>query len=298
MKRLNIQGFKQVRGAGARCAVLAALATSCMVSPALSFSLEDLNPFGASKYEMKVDPEIPADRLYNEGLMKMDEKNYEAAAKTFNTLQKQYPYSQWQKKALMMETYAYYQNSAYTDAVIAADRYTTLYPNAPDADYATYIAAMSLFNQMPDVNRDQERVEKAMQHFQKVVDKYPKSQYAADSRYKLQVTRDQLAGYEMNIGRYYLNKKNYTAAINRFREVLFKYQNTREAEEALERLTEAYLAMGIVSEAETAAAVLGHNYPDSPWYKEAYERLKVDGLAPQDHQDSWISKTFKKVGLG
>ncbi len=293
MKRLNIIGLKSVRSVA-----LAALASSCLISPALCFSLDDLNPFGPSKYEMKLDPDIPADRLYNEGLMKMDSKDYEGAAKKFSELQKQYPFSQWSKKSLMMETYAYYQNGSYTDAVTAADRYTTLYPNAPDADYATYMAAMSLYNQMPDVNRDQERVGKAMQHFQTVIDKYPKSQYAADSRYKLQVTRDQLAGYEMNIGRFYLNKKNYTAAINRFREVLFKYQNTREAEEALERLTEAYLAMGIVNEAETAAAVLGHNYPDSPWYKEAYDRLKVDGYAPQDHQDSWISKTFKKVGLG
>jgi outer membrane protein assembly factor BamD len=212
-------------------------------------------------------------------------------------VQKQYPFSQWARKALLMEVYSYYLNSSYTETVSASDRYTTLYANSPDAAYATYLAGMALFGEMPDEYRDQQRVGKAIKYFQIIIDKYPKSEYVADARFKIQVARDQLAGHEMNIGRYYLKRQNYTAAINRFREVLFKYQNTRESEEALERLTEAYLAMGIVDEAETAAAVLGHNYPDSEWYKEAFDRLKADGYAPQEHQDSWISKAFKKVGL-
>jgi outer membrane protein assembly factor BamD len=159
------------------------------------------------------------------------------------------------------------------------------------------MAGQAMYGEMPDVQRDQDRMIKALKYYQTVVDKYPKTQYAEDSRYKIQICRDQLAGHELEVGRYYLKRKNYTAAINRFREVLFKYQTTREAEEALERLTEAYLAIGITNEAETAAAVLGANFPTSVWYKEAVERLRADGLTPQDHQESWISKSFKKVGL-
>jgi outer membrane protein assembly factor BamD len=280
-----------------RSAAVAAVASTCFVSAAQCFSWEDLNPFGASKYEMKVDPDVPVDRLYNEGLIKLDKKDYEGAAKRFVEVQKQYPFSQWARKSLMMEVYAYYENGSYTDTVTASDHYTTLYGNSPDAPYATYLAGMALFGELPDEHRDQDRVAKAIKYFQIIVDKYPNSPYAADARFKIQVARDQLAGHEMNVGRYYLKRQNYTAAINRFREVLFKYPNTREAEEALERLTEAYLAMGIVDEAETAAAVLGHNFPDSEWYKEAFERLKADGYAPQDHQESWISKAFKKVGM-
>jgi outer membrane protein assembly factor BamD len=292
MNSPNAIGLK-VLGAAA----LAAVASSCFVSTAYCFEWSDLNPFSSSKYEMKLDPDVPADHLYNEGIIRLDKKDYEAAGKRFAELQKQYPFSPWARKALMMETYAHYQNNSSTDTVTSADRYTTLYPDSPDAPYATYLAGMALFGELPDVHRDQDRVVKAIKYFQTVVDKYPKSEYAADAKFKIQVARDQIAGHEMNIGRYYLQRRNYTAAINRFREVLFKYQNTREAEEALERLTEAYLAMGIVDEAQTAAAVLGHNYPDSEWYKEAFDRLKGDGLAPQDHQDSWISKAFKKVGM-
>lgn len=292
MNNRNATGLKFLRAAG-----LAAVASTCFASAAQCFSLEDLNPFGKSKYEMKLDPDVPADRLYNEGLIKLNKQDYETAAKQFTTLEKQYPFSQWARKALMMEVYAQYLNGSYTDAVSAADRYTTLYPASPDAPYATYLAGLSMLGGLPDVNRDQDRVGKAVKYFQAILDKYPKSQYAGDARVKLQLARDQLAGYEMNVGRYYLKRENYMAAINRFREVLFKYQNTREAEEALERLTEAYLALGIVPEAETAAAVLGHNYPDSEWYKEAFDRLKSSGLSPHEDKDSWISKAFKKVGL-
>lgn len=293
----NIPAAKAAPRRFLRVAALAALASVCLASSARCFEWGDLNPFGDKKYEMKVDPDVPADRLYNEGLMRLEKRDYETAAKRFGELQKQYPFSQWARKSLMMEVYSHYLNSSATDTTSAADRYATLYPNAPDVAYADYLAGMALIGSMPDVHRDQDRTAKAIKYFQTILDKYPKSEYAADARFRMQVARDQLAGYEMNVGRYYLQRHDYIAAISRFREVLFKYQSTREAEEALERLTEAYLALGVVNEAETAAAVLGHNYPDSEWYKEAVERLKSDGLAPSDHQDLWISKTFKKVGL-
>lgn len=261
-------------------------------------SLNPMNLFSGDKYKPEVIPDVPADDMYNQGLARLKAKDYTSAAKKFGEIDKQYPYSQWQKKGLLMTAFSQYQNSSYEDAIASAQRYIGLYPTSPDIAYAYYLAAMSYYNQIPDISRDQERAAKAEALFSQIVEKYPKSEYAEDSRYKLQVVRDQLAGKEMQIGRYYLNRNNYAAAINRFREVLAKYQTTRHAEEALLRLTEAYLALGIPSEAQTAAAVLGHNFPDSVWYKDAYALLQNGGLEPHEDQGSWISKTFHKLGLG
>jgi outer membrane protein assembly factor BamD len=263
--------------------------------------LDSLNPmslFKGEKYQTKIVPDVPADDLYNQGLARLQNKDYDGAAKKFAEIDKQYPYSQWQRKALLMTTFSQYQNGSYDDAIASAKRYITLYPSSPDIPYAYYLEGMSNYNQIPDISRDQGRAAKAVEIFSLITEKYPKSEYAEDARYKLQVARDQLAGKEMQIGRYYLNQHNYSAAINRFREVLFKYQTTRHAEEALERLTEAYLALGIPSEAQTAAAVLGHNFPESSWYKDAYALLQGGGLEPHEDQGSWISKAFHKMGLG
>jgi outer membrane protein assembly factor BamD len=155
--------------------------------------------------------------------------------------------------------------------------------------------AMSNYNQIPDVTRDQERSEKAIAALQELVDRYPKSEYVADAKAKIAVAKDQLAAKEMEVGRFYLTQRNYTAAINRFRSVVAKYQTTRHVEEALERLTEGYLALGIAAEAQTAAAVLGHNFPDSPWYKDAFALLQSGGLAPREDTGSWISRAFKNL---
>ena len=267
------------------------------MASASAFSLDDLNPFGPSKYEQKVDPQVPAEHFYNEGLIKLEKGDYDGSSKKFGELQRKYPFTQWSRKALLMEVYANYRDGKTTDCTTAADRYVSLYANTPEAAYATYLAGQVLFENMPDIHRDQAGMIKAMKYFQTVLDKYPKSDYAADARYKVQVARDQLAAYELNVGRFYMKKENYAAAINRFREVLFKYQTTREAEEALERLTEAYLAIGVTQEAQTAAAVLGHNFPNSPFYQDAYDRLKGQGLSPKESEDSWISKAFRKIGM-
>jgi outer membrane protein assembly factor BamD len=254
--------------------------------------------FGGEKYETKILPDIPADDIYNQGLARLQKKDYAAAGKSFADLDKQYPSSQWSRKGLIMTTFSQYQEGKYEDAIASANRYVSLYPQSPETPYAIYLAGMSYYNQIPDVARDQERAEKALVYFNQIVDKYPQSEYATDAKFKMQVARDQLAGKEMTVGRFYMQRRNWTAAINRFREVLAKYQRTRHTEEALYRLTEAYLALGIPSEAQTAAAVLGHNYPDSQWYKDAFARLQTGGLSPEEHQESWISRTFKKVGLG
>ena len=277
-----------------RVAFVAGLA----LSAAGCSSLESLNPFGGEKYETKLLPEEPADAIYDQGLARLQKGDGEGAAKKFAELEKQYPFSAHSRKGLIMQTYAQYQGGQYDDAIATAQRYIGLYPSSPDAPYAMYLAAMSYYNQVPDISRDQERAEKALQLFGSLVEKYPKSEYVEDSKYKIQVTRDQLAGKEMSVGRFYLTRKNYAAALGRFRDVVGKYQTTRHVEEALYRLTETYMALGIAHEAQTAAAVLGHNYPDSQWYKDAFALLKGGGLQPNEDSGSWISKSFKKLGLG
>ena len=194
-----------------------------------------------------------------------------------------------------MTAYANYTARQYEDAISAAKRYVTLHPGSADAAYAQYLIASSFYDQIPDVSRDQGRTERAMQSLEEVMRKFPDTEYATSSKRKLDVARDQLAGKEMDIARYYLNKKDFTGAINRFKVVVTQYQTTRHVEEALTRLTEAYMALGIVDEAQTAAAVLGHNFPDSRWYKDAYELVRSGGLEPRENQGSWMSRAFRRM---
>jgi outer membrane protein assembly factor BamD len=251
--------------------------------------------FGGSKYKTEITPDIPAEDLYNQGLARLKAHDYEGAAKKFGELDKQYPLSEWARKGLLMTTYAQFEKPSYDDAVQSAQRYIGLYPKSPEVPYMYYLAGMSYYNQVPDVMRDQTSAEKALQIFTQLLEKYPQSEYAADAKYKMQIARDQLAAKEMTVGRFYLTRKNYPAAINRFHDVLGKYQSTRHTEEALYRLTEAYLAMGVPHEAQTAAAVLGHNYPDSQWYKDAHDLLKSGGLEPHEYAESWLSNLGKTL---
>ena len=241
----------------------------------------------------------PADKLYNEGLYLMNEKkDVKAASKKFEEVDREHPYSDWARKSLLMSAYAYYNAGDYDNCIGSATRYVTLHPGSPDAAYAQYLIAASHYDQIPDISRDQGRTEKAIAALEEVIRKYPTSEYAVSAKAKLEGARDQLAGREMAVGRYYMDKRDYTAAINRFKTVVTQYQTTRHVEEALARLTEAYMAIGIVGEAQTAAAVLGHNFPDSPWYKDAYNLVKSGGLEPSENQGSYISKAMKKLGLG
>jgi outer membrane protein assembly factor BamD len=242
--------------------------------------------------------EEPAEKLYNEGLFLENEKrDAKGAAKKFEEVDRQHPYSDLARKSLLMSAYAYYNANDYDSCIGAATRYVTLHPGSADAAYAQYLIAASHYDQIPDVTRDQGRTEKAIAALEEVVRKYPTSEYAVSAKAKLEAARDQLAGREMSVGRYNMDKRNYIGAINRFKTVVTQYQTTRHVEEALARLTEAYMAIGIVSEAQTAAAVLGHNFPDSPWYKDAYNLVKSGGSEPTENQDSYISRAFKKLGL-
>jgi|ERR1700722_340220 outer membrane protein assembly factor BamD len=276
------------------------LAGVAFVAIALSGSgcsmIDQFNPFGgADKYKMEITPDVPASKTYDDGLNKLANGSPSEAAKKFTDLGKQYPSSDWAQKGLLMQTYADYQAGDYTSAETSAERFLKDYPNSPDASYILYLQANSYYMQIPDISRDQEKTAKAMETFQAVVTKYPKSEYADDAKYKVTVTQDQLAGKEMSIGRFYLTRRNYTAAINRFRNVLQYYQTTRHAPEALYRLVEAYLGLGITEEAQTAAAVLGHNFPDTEWYHDAYDLLKGKGLAPHVFGGSWISGIWHTV---
>jgi outer membrane protein assembly factor BamD len=241
-------------------------------------------------------PDEAADRLYNEGLYLINVKHDpKEAAKKFEEVDRQHPYSEWARKSLIMTSYAYYTAGDYDACVTAAQRYITLHPGSDDAAYAQYLIGASNFEEIPDVTRDQSRTEKALAALQEVIRKYPTSEYAVSAKQKIQIGLDQLAGKEMATGRYYLEKKDYTGAINRFKVVVTKYQTTRHVEEALMRLTEAYMALGIVDEAQTAAAVLGHNFPDSVWYRHAYTLVKTGGVEPKENSGSWISKAFKGI---
>jgi outer membrane protein assembly factor BamD len=239
-----------------------------------------------------VDDITPADRLYNQALADIDAGDLREARKRLADIDKQHPYSEYSRKSLILQTFIHYRRGEYTDAVTSGQRFVTLYPGDPDAAYAQYLIGMSYFKEIPDVSRDQTITAKAYNAFNQVVERYPDSQYSEDSKTKMRITLDQLAGKEMLTGRYYQERREYLAAINRFRAVTERFQTTRHVEEALARLTECYLALGVINEARTAAAVLGHNFPESEWYRDTVELLKENGQIPEENPNSWISRRF------
>lgn len=223
----------------------------------------------------------PADVLYNQGLANLDAGRLGEASAKFEAIDRQHPYSEFARRALIMRSFTAYRAGDYDEAVSSARRYVTIYPGSEEAAYAQYLMGLSYFRQMPDVTRDQTQTARAAAALQEVIDRYPDSPYVEDSRAKLRQTRDQLAGKEMQVGRYYLERREYIAAINRFRNVVDTYPQTRHVEEALARLTEAYLSIGLRQEAQASASVLGQNFPESQWYADSYARLQAGGLQPQ-----------------
>jgi outer membrane protein assembly factor BamD len=237
----------------------------------------------------------PVGPLYNKGLEQMQAGEYRTAAKTFGEVERQHPYSAWATKAQLMQAYAQYQRNAYDEAINAAQRFITLHPGHKDAAYAYYLVALCNYEQIIDVRRDQTNTQKALAALEEVSKRFPGTAYAQDAEAKATLARDHLAGKEMEVGRYYVKKGSYLAGINRFKRVITDYQTTSHTPEALYRLTEAYLALGIRSEAQTAAAVLGQNYPNSEWYQDAYSLLQNDGVLPQENKESWISKAVSSM---
>lgn len=256
-----------------------------------------LGVVGCASNENKVVDEIadapPPEQLYNEGLAFIQAGRFSKANEQFEKVDRLHPYSEWARKSMLMQTYSNFQIGAYQETINAARRFVTLHPANEDAPYALYLIGESYFKQIPDVTRDQEITNKAMQAYAEIVQRYPESRYAEEAKKRLEIGKDQVAGKEMEVGRYYLGQRQYLAAINRFKIVAQDHQRTRHVEEALARLTECYYALGVVNEAQTAAAVLGYNFPDSRWYKDAYSLLKSGGYEPSEDEGSWISRAFK-----
>lgn len=230
--------------------------------------------------------ELPVDVIYNDAMDFLDGGDAVAAASAFEEVERQHPYSQWAVRAQLMAAYSYYRANLYDDAIASANRFIDLHPGNPDVPYARYLIGISYYEQISDVGRDQKMTEDALAAFDDLTRRYPETDYARDAALKADLARDHLAGKEMEIGRYYQEREAYVAAINRFRSVVERYQTTTHVPEALHRLTECYLALGVVPEAEKTASVLGYNYPGSRWYQDSYALL-VDDAPPSDEVPYW-----------
>ncbi|MEM8771627.1 MAG: outer membrane protein assembly factor BamD [Pseudomonadota bacterium] len=226
--------------------------------------------------------ERPVETLYADGAEELEKRRYERAIAFFEEVERQHPYSAWARRAMLMKAFAYYQDNDYDQALPAIDQFIALHPGNKDAAYAYYLKAMCHYERIRDVGRDQEYTNNAVAALTDVVRRYPDSEYARDARLKLDLTYDHLAGKEMYVGLFYLKENRHIAAINRFKTVLTKYQTTNHVPEALHRLTEAYLELGVVDEARQTAAVLGHNYPGSRWYQDSYRLFERRGLILAD----------------
>jgi outer membrane protein assembly factor BamD len=247
-----------------------------------------------------LNPDPPA-KMFSDADAKMSKGSFEDAAKQFEAVDREHPYSAEARKSIVMAAYAYYRAGKTPEAIASAERYVALHPGTKEAPLAHHIIAMSYFDDLKTANRDQTPARKAMEQFKILKTRYPDSEYARDADNRIRLCMDNLAAQEMEVGRYYLDRHNYVAAINRFKTVVSDYQTTAHVEEALARLVESYMALGVVSEAQNAAAILGHNYPDSKWYKDSYALLQSGGVGPRDDTDSWLSKAWKSVpkfGLG
>ena len=236
--------------------------------------------------------EATVEQLYNSGLDALGAGEYRRAAKEFEEVDRQHPYSVWATKAQIMAAFSYYQANRYDEAIIALDRFIQLHPGHKDIAYAYYLRSLCYYEQIQDVGRDQRITEQALQSLADVASRFPESPYARDARLKVDLAVDHLGGKEMDIGRWYQGQRQYVAAINRYRTTIDRFQTTTHVPEALHRLVECYLALGVQDEAQAAAAVLGHNFPGSDWYADTYLLLKGVDLRPQRKEGSWLDRIF------
>ncbi len=241
--------------------------------------------------------ERPVAELYDVAMNELADGNWTDGAAAFDEVERQHPYSVWATKAQIMAAYAHYQANAYDEARLAAQRFIELHPGHRDVAYAYYLIGLSYYEQISDVGRDQKMTEDALRWLEDVVRRFPGTAYARDAKLKIDLARDHLAGKEMEVGRFYLQRGQYIAAINRFRRVIEneEFQTTTHVPEALHRLAEAYLSLGVVEEAQTAAAVLGYNFPGSEWYRDSYALLSGRDLEPRESERSWIARAWNSV---
>ena len=250
----------------------------------ISLTLSACSSFGlgGNKKEKLAYIERPAEQIYNQGFERIERNDWDRAKLFFQEVERQHPFSKWARRAMLMQAYANYRSTDYEESIVSAQRFIGLHPGSDSTPYAYYLIAMNYYDQIYDVGRDQETTVNAEAALQQVVRRYPNSDYARDARLKLELTHDHLAGKEMTIGRYYLKENQHLAAIGRFKNVVKNYETTSQAEEALHRLVEAYVSLGIISEAKLVGSVLGYNYPSGEWYQDSYNLLEEYGVNLDD----------------
>ena len=239
-----------------------------------------------------------AEEIFNSGEREILRKRYSDAAEKFTEVERLYPYSDWAKRALIMQVYSYHKDQSYDNVVSAANRFIEFHPYDKDVPYAYYLIGLSYYDRVLAIGRDQELAKEALKVFNLIKEEYPESEYASNSEIKFNFLMDHLATKEMEVGRYYLKRSHYAPAINRFRGVIEEFSTTSQVPEALHRLVEAYLSLGLVNEAQTAGAILGYNYKSSDWYERSFELLSSKGLKPKSSGNSWLNKVYRQVVKG
>ncbi|MBW4707842.1 outer membrane protein assembly factor BamD [Roseobacter sp. YSTF-M11] len=239
-----------------------------------------------------------AEQIFERGEFELTRSRPEDAAFYFSEIERLYPYSDWARRALIMQAFSYHRDQDYPNSRSAAQRFIDFYPDDDDAAYAQYLLALSYYDQIDEVGRDQGLTFQALQSLRDVIERYPDSEYARAAILKFDLAFDHLAGKEMEIGRYYLRRDHYTAAINRFRVVVEDFQTTTHTPEALHRLVEAYLSLGLTNEAQTAGAILGYNYQSTDWYEDSYALLTGQGLTLEAAGDSWLRQVYRQTIKG
>ncbi|HEY4133939.1 MAG TPA: outer membrane protein assembly factor BamD [Alphaproteobacteria bacterium] len=269
--------------------------SSALAAPLFALSMSLALSACGSDEDAKVMPDRPAEDMFNEAMSDMQEGAPADAVKLFDEVDRQHPYSVWATKSQLLNAYANYEMNKYDEAISGLDRFIALHPGSKDIAYAYYLKALSYYERIPDITRDQSLTNGALNALQEVVRRFPDSKYARDAKLKIDLAYDNLAGKEMEVGRYYQKRSEPQAAIARYRRVIELYQTTSHVPEALHRLTECYMQIGLPQEAQTAAAVLGHNFPGSEWYQDSYQLMTGAQLAPAEDKSSWISRAWASV---
>ena len=254
--------------------------------------------FANRSVEEKPIESYSAEEIFRRGEYDLENGNYDDAAKWFGEVERLYPYSKIAKRALIMQAFTYHKDRKFDEARAAASRFLDFYPGDEDAAYAQYLLALSYYDQIDAIGRDQGLTFQALQALREVIEKYPDTEYARSAILKFDLAFDHLASKEMEIGRYYLKRKHYSAAVNRFRVVVEQYQTTSHTPEALHRLVEGYLLLGLTDEAQTAGAILGHNFQSTVWYEDSYALLTKNGLKPEAKGNNWLAALYRQLIKG
>ena len=265
-------------------ALISLLFSSCSDSP---------NNIGIGVSEDKA-----AEEIFNSGERELIRRRYNDAAEKFKEVERLYPYSDWAKRALIMQVYSFHKDKEYENVVSAANRFIEFHPKDKDIPYAYYLIGLSYYDQVLAIGRDQKLTQEALKIFELIIDEYSDSEYASSSQIKFDFLKNQLASKEMEVGRYYLKRSHYVSAINRFRGIIEDFSTTSQVPEALHRLVEAYLSLGLTDEAQTAGAILGYNYKSNEWYERSFELLRSKGLKPKSSGNSWLSQIYRQVVKG